>query len=332
MNLILIWFSLAAVVMVLYVILDGFGLGVALLFPSARSKAERDVMVNSIAPVWDANQTFLVFGGAALFAAFPMIYTVLLSALYIPILTFIFGLIFRGVTFEFRANAVNKRKWDISFFCGSLVAVLAQGLTLGGYLTGIRVASGEFAGGPFDWLNPFSVMVSLALVTGYSLLGATYLIIKTAGSVQERSYRHAHRAAWIVLAFIILVTLWTPIHDVSVFSRWTSAPRVYFIWAFPVLQVLSFVALVKSLRSRREIRPFFWSVALVIMAYLGLLSSIYPYAVPPSIFLHEAASQPKTLSFLLWAVAIILPVVLGYVVYSYAVFRGKVSAAEGHGY
>jgi cytochrome d ubiquinol oxidase subunit II len=332
MDLVLIWFGLAAIVMALYVILDGFGLGVALLFPAARNERERDVMVNSIAPVWDANQTFLVFGGAALFAAFPMIYTVLLSALYIPIITFVFGLIFRGVTFEFRANAVHKRKWDISFFSGSLVAVVAQGLTLGGYLTGIHVASGHFAGGPFDWFNPFSVMVGLALVAGYSLLGATYLIIKTGGSVQERSYRQAHRAVWIVLGFIIVVTIWSPFHDASVLSRWLSAPRIYFICAFPVLQILSFIALMKSLRSRREILPFFWSVVLVIMAYLGLLSSIYPYAIPPCISLHEAASQAKTLSFLLWFVAIILPVVLGYVLYNYLVFRGKVDAAEGKGY
>ena len=181
MDLVTIWSCLIGLAIILYVILDGFSLGVALLFRSTENEEERDILMSSIAPVWDANQTWLVFGGGALFVAFPTIYGVLFSALYIPLLTFVFGLIFRGVTFEFRANATRKGPWNTAFFLGSLVAVVAQGLTLGGILSGTKVAGDRFAGGPFDWLNPFSMTVGMALVAGYILLGSTYLIIKTTG-------------------------------------------------------------------------------------------------------------------------------------------------------
>ena len=190
MDLVIIWACLVGLSVILYVVLDGFSLGIALIFPTAREE-ERDLLMNSIAPVWDMNQTWLVFGGGALLVAFPLIYGIAFSALYIPLLTFIFGLIFRGVTFEFRANATRKGPWNKSFFLGSLVAVVSQGLTLGGIISGINVHQGQFAGGSFDWLNPFSVMVSMALIAGYMLLGSTYLIIKTTGPVQERAYKQA---------------------------------------------------------------------------------------------------------------------------------------------
>jgi cytochrome d ubiquinol oxidase subunit II len=330
MDLVHIWASLVVLVVILYVVLDGFSLGVALLFPTAKDEDDRDTMMGTIAPVWEANQTWLVFGGGALFASFPMVYSVLFSALYIPLLTFVFGLIFRGVTFEFRANAVRKETWNRAFFAGSLVAVLAQGLTLGGYLSGTAVADGGFAGGPFEWLNPFSIMVGVALVAGYILLGATFLIMKTDGEIQERAYRQAFWAAWIVLGFMGLVTVWTPFHDPLVISRWFSTPRIFFVWSFPILGLVAFYRLIKSLRARREIMPFVCSVLLFLSAYLGLITSIYPYAIPPDVTLQEAAAQEKTLSFILWGVAIVLPVVLGYTIYSYSLFRGKVGAASGY--
>src|SRR4030042_2360572 len=198
MDLIILWSCLLALAIILYIVLDGFSLGIALLFPVTRDEEERDILIKSIAPVWDANQTWLVFGAGALFIAFPMIYGVLFSGLYIPLLTFIFGLIFRGVTFEFRANVSRKRPWNAAFFLGSLVAVIAQGLPLGGILSGTKVAEGQFAGGPFDWLNPFSLTVGLALIAGYILLGSTYLLIKTEGTVQERAYHKAFRTAWVL--------------------------------------------------------------------------------------------------------------------------------------
>jgi cytochrome d ubiquinol oxidase subunit II len=307
---------------ILYVVLDGFSLGIALIFPTAREE-ERDLLMNSIAPVWDMNQTWLVFGGGALLVAFPLIYGIAFSALYIPLLTFIFGLIFRGVTFEFRANATRKGAWDKSFFLGSLVAVVSQGLTLGGVISGIDVDHGQFAGGSFDWLNPFSVMVSMALIAGYILLGSTYLIIKTTGAVQERAFKQAFWSALIVLGFQILVTIWTPLHYPSVWTHWLSKPRIYFIWTLPALGLTAFYGLIKSLKTRHEILPFGCSVLLFLAGYLGLIASLYPYILPPSVTLQEAAGQHEALRFTLWGVIIVLPVVLAYIIYSSLYFAGR---------
>jgi cytochrome d ubiquinol oxidase subunit II len=329
MDLIITWACLVGLSIILYVVLDGFSLGVALLFPTAQEEGERDLLMNSIAPVWDMNQTWLVFGGGAVFVAFPMIYGVLFSALYIPLLTLVFGLIFRGVAFEFRANAKRKDRWDRSFFLGSLVAVVSQGLTLGGIISGIGVDKDQFAGGPFDWLSPFSVMVSIALIAGYILLGATYLIIKTEGAIQKKAYKQAFWSALIVLGFQILVTIWTPFHYPSVWTNWFTKPRIYFIWTFPSLGLIAFYGLIKSLKNRREIWPFAWSVLLFLAGYLGLIASLYPYVLPPSITFQEAAAQHETLRFTLWGVIIVLPVVLGYILYSYSVFRGK-AGKEGY--
>ena len=223
---------------------------------------------------------------------------------------------------------MRKEPWNRAFFFGSLVAVLSQGITLGGVISGTKVVAGQFAGGPFDWLNPFSVMIGIALVAGYILLGSTYLIIKTAGTVQERSYRQAFRAAWIVLGFQALVTVWTPLHYPSVWTSWITPPRIYFIWAFPLLGLIAFYGLVRSLRRRRELAPFVCSVLLFLAGYLGLIASIYPYAIPPDITFQEASSQPETLRFTLWGAIIVLPVVLAYIIYSYSVFRGKVGEGK----
>jgi cytochrome d ubiquinol oxidase subunit II len=324
MDLITLWACLVGLVIILYVVLDGFGLGIGLLFLTAKNEEERDLLVESIAPVWDANQTWLVFGGGAIFAVFPVAYGVLFSALYIPLLTFVFGLIFRGVAFEFRANAGRKRAWNRAFFWGSLVAVVAQGLTLGGILTGTKVSGGQFAGGPLDWLNLFSVMISIALIAGYVLLGSAYLIIKTTGPVRERAYKQAFRAAWVMLGFQVLVTFWTPFHYPSVWTHWFSPPRIYFIWVFPIFGLSVFYGLIRSLRAGREILPFVYSVAFFLAGYLGLIASLYPYAIPPDVTFQQAAAQRETLIFTLWGAAIVIPVVLAYIIYSYSVFRGKV--------
>jgi cytochrome d ubiquinol oxidase subunit II len=324
MDLITLWACLVGLVVLLYVVMDGFSLGIGLLFPTAKTEGERDLLINSIAPVWDANQTWLVFGGGALFAVFPVVYGVVFSALYIPLLTFVVGLIFRGVTFEFRAMATRKKVWNRTFFLGSLVAVVAQGLTLGGVISGIKVSGEHFAGGPFDWLNPFSMAVGLALVAGYILLGSTYLLIKTKGPVQQRAYGQALRSAWVVLAFQALITFWTPFHYPSVWKLWFTLPRITFIWAFPALGLAAFGLLIRSLKTRREVLPFFCSIAFFLAGYLGLVASLYPYAIPPSITFHQAAAQRETLKFTLWGAAIVLPVVLAYIVYTYSVFRGKV--------
>lgn len=330
MDLVHVWISLVGLVIILYVILDGFSLGVGLLFPSAENDRERDVMMNSIAPVWDVNQTWIVFGGGALFATFPTTYAVLFSALYIPLLTFIFGLIFRGVAFEFRFSSGKKRIWDRAFFIGCLVAVLAQGITLGAYISGIKTTNRMFSGGAFDWLNPFSIMVGMALVAGYMLLGATYLVLKTTGPVQQRAVRQAWTAAIAVAGFMVLVSIWTPLHSPDIAARWFSRPRLYFIWLFPLLGVASFLMLMRSLTHKLETAPFFYSILLFLSAYLGLEAAIYPYAVPPSITIFDAAAQNETLLFTLWGVILVLPFVLGYTIYSYWVFRGKIAESEGY--
>lgn len=330
MDLVHTWVLLVGLVIIIYVILDGFSLGAGILFLSAEDDAQRDTIMGSIAPVWDANQTWIVFGGGALFAAFPTTYAVLFSALYIPLFTFLFGLIFRGVAFEFRVNSNSKSAWDRAFSWGSMVATFAQGLTLGAYISGIKTVNGSFAGGAFDWFSPFSVMVGVALVFGYALLGATFLIMKTDGVVKIRAYEQAKRAAVIVAAFMVVVSTWTPLHNPDITARWFSAPRLYFIWLFPLLGIFSFVSLLRNLKRRREKAPFFYSVLLFFSAYIGLQTAVYPNAVLPDITVQQAAAQSETLLFTLWGVIIVLPVVLAYTVYSYWVFRGKVT--EGMGY
>jgi cytochrome d ubiquinol oxidase subunit II len=324
MDLIVIWACLLGLAFIFYVVLDGFGLGIGLLFLSGRDEEERDLMMNSIAPVWDANQTWLVLGGGAVFVAFPVVYGVLFPALYIPLITLLFGLIFRGVTFEFRANATRKQIWSKAFFLGSLVAVVSQGLTLGGVISGTAVVNNRFAGGPFDWLTPFSVFVGMALVVGYVLLGSTYLIIKTTGAIQHRAYRQAFRAALLVLVSQVIVTVWTPLHYPHVLKLWLNPPRIYFIWVFPLMGLVAFYGLLRSLKKQRELLPFACSVIMFFAGYLGLIASLYPFAIPPTVTFREAAAQKETLRFAFWAVIIVLPVVLAYTLYSYSVFRGKV--------
>jgi cytochrome bd ubiquinol oxidase subunit II len=328
MDLLTIWACLLAFAIFLYIVLDGFSLGIALLFPTARDEEERDLLIGSISPVWDANQTWLVLGGGTVFAAFPLVYGILFSAMYIPLLTFLFGLIFRGITFEFRANATRRGPWNKAFFLGSLVAVMAQGLTLGGVISGTKVHEGQFAGGPFDWVNPFSIAVGIALVGGYVLLGSTYLIIKTTGAVQERAYKQAFLSAWVVLGFQVLVTFWTPVHYPRVLTSWFNPPLIYFIWAFPSAGLIAFLTLLRSLKKRREVLPFVCSVILFLAGYLGLAASLYPYAIPPTITFQEAGAQEETLRFTLWGAIIVLPVVLAYTTYSYSVFRGKVGKED----
>jgi cytochrome bd ubiquinol oxidase subunit II len=330
MSIVNIWIALLGLSVILYVVLDGFGLGIALLFPFTHDEEERDTLMNSIAPVWDANQTWLVFGGGILLVAFPLMYGVLFSALYIPLFTILYGLIFRGVSFEFRINATRKHIWDRAFFLGSLAAVAGQGLILGGVITGTRIAGNHFAGGSFDWFTPFSIAIASGLTAGYILLASTYLIIKTSGTIQDRAYRKAFWSSVVVLVFQILMIIWTPFHYPKVLTHWLSSPRVYFIWIFPVLGLVAFYGIIKSLRARREIAPFVFSVVFFFAGYLGLFASIYPYAVPPSITFYDAAAQRETLEFTLWGAAIILPVVLGYTVYSYAVFKGKVGKEGYH--
>jgi cytochrome d ubiquinol oxidase subunit II len=329
MTIIDIWIALLGLAVILYVILDGFGLGIGLLFPFTRDEDERDTYMNSIAPVWDANQTWLVFGGGTLLVAFPLMYGVLCSALYVPLFTLLYGLIFRGVSFEFRMSSESKHIWDRAFFVGSFSAVAAQGLILGGILTGTKIAGGHFSGNAFDWFNAYSIATAAGLISGYVLLASTYLIIKTTGAVQDRAYGTALRSSVVVLVFQAGMITWTPFHYPEIMDNWLAPPRVYFIWMFPALGLLAFAGIIKSLIARREVMPFLFSVVFFFAGYLGLFASIYPYAVPPDITFYDAAAQRETLAFTLWGAAIMLPAVMGYTIYNYAVFRGKVGK-EGY--
>ncbi|NLO79528.1 MAG: cytochrome d ubiquinol oxidase subunit II [Xanthomonadaceae bacterium] len=332
LDLPLVWASILALGVFMYVLLDGFDLGVGILFPLGETDAERDVMMNSVAPVWDGNETWLVLGGGGLLAVFPLAYAVIMPALYFPVLLMLIALIFRGVAFEFRFKAPPRRRWlwDHSFNLGSVVATFSQGLVLGGFLQGFEVAGRDFAGGPFDWLSPFTVFVGLALICGYALLGATWLIIKTEGELQERFYRLARPLLLGVVLFIVAVSVWTPLKHPAIAERWFSWPNLLYLSPVPIVTALVALLLLRALRRRREVQPFVLSLALFLLCYLGLGISLWPYAAPPSITIWDAASDPSSQLFLLVGTLFLLPFILFYTGYAYFVFRGKVREGEGY--
>lgn len=329
-DLTLIWAAIIIVGVVAYVILDGFDLGVGVLFPFAHEQ-DRSRMMASIAPVWDGNETWLILGGGALFGAFPLAYATLLPALYVPLLLMLFALMFRGVAFEFRAKADRSRRaWSWAFAIGSTVAAFAQGAVLGAFIQGIPVEDGRFAGGPFTWASPFSLFCGVALVCGYGLLGACWLIIKTTGPLQDWCFAAARWLLLAVLAAIAVVSLWTPLIVEDIARRWFTWPNLALLAPVPLLTLLVAGALFLSLRRRRDYAPFVWAVGLFLLAFLGLGISLWPYAVPRAITLHQAAASTMAQGFLLVGVLILLPIILGYTVYVYRVFRGKVGEDEGY--
>jgi cytochrome d ubiquinol oxidase subunit II len=327
LNLPMLWFVIIATAVILYVLLDGFDLGVGILFPFAPSDQCRDRMMNSIAPFWDGNETWLVLGGGGLFAAFPLAYAVLMPALYIPVILMLLGLIFRGVAFEFRYKATGKsrRLWDYSFHFGSLVAAFMQGMFLGGLVQGIKVEGRSFAGGGLDWLNAFSVMTGFALVCGYALLGATWVVMKTDGTTQDWARRCANYVLFYVALFMGLVSLCMPLMNLDVRTLWFSSPNFAMLLPVPLLTLAMFATIWLDLRKQREYRPFFLSVGIFLMGYIGLGISLWPFVVPFEITIWQAAAAPESQSLLLVGTIIMLPVVLGYIGYCYYVFRGKVS-------
>ena len=327
LNLPILWFVIIATAVILYVLLDGFDLGVGVLFPFAPSDQSRDLMMNSIAPFWDGNETWLVLGGGGLFAAFPLAYAVVMPALYIPVILMLLGLIFRGVAFEFRYKATGKsrRLWDYSFHFGSLVAAFMQGMFLGGLVQGIKVDGRSFAGGAFDWLNAFSAMTGFALVCGYALLGATWVVMKTDGTTQDWARKCANYVLFYVAFFMALVSLWMPLMNADVKTLWFSSPNFFLLLPIPLLTAAMFIMIWRDLRKQREYRPFLLSVGLFLMGYIGLGISLWPYVVPFEITIWQAAAAPESQSLMLVGTILMLPVVLGYIGYCYYLFRGKVS-------
>jgi cytochrome d ubiquinol oxidase subunit II len=326
----LIWAAVIGTAVAMYIILDGFDLGLGILFPFARSETERDQMMRSIAPFWDGNETWLVLGGAGLFVAFPRAYAVIMPALYLPVIVMLLALVFRGVAFEFRVVSRSKTGWSLAFTIGSTLATFAQGVVLGGLIQGIPVRDGAYAGGSFDWATPFALVCGLALIAGYALLGATWLMMKTEGAVAVRARAQAKLCLIAVLVFMAVVSLWTPLTEPRIAARWFSLPNFYFLWPVPAVTALVAYACWRWIERGREVLPFLAAVALFMLGYLGLVISNFPYLVPPSLTVWDTAAAPASQIFMLIGTLLLLPFVLGYVVFVYWLFRGKVREGESY--
>jgi cytochrome d ubiquinol oxidase subunit II len=330
-DLALVWMVLLAFAVLAYVLLDGFDLGIGILFPWLPDARERTTAMNSVAPVWDGNETWLVLGGGGLFAVFPLAYAVILPALYAPIVAMLVGLILRGVAFEFRGAArARPYRWDRAFFAGSLIAALAQGITLGALVQGIPVAGRSYAGGWWDWLTPFSIVTGIALAVGYCLLGATWLVLKTEGELAQRARRFARRFAWATLAGILVFSVWTPFLQAGYVDKWFSWPALLYTMPVPLLVAACGGMLLLSLARGRHGAPFLYAEALFVLSFIGLVISFWPYVVPHSVTFREAAAPDASLRFLLVGALFLLPLILVYTAGVYRVFRGKVRAGEGY--
>jgi len=331
MDLSLVWAAVIVVGVVMYVIMDGFDLGVGILSPWVRSESDRSVMMASVAPVWDGNETWLILGGVAILAAFPRAYASLLPALYVPIILFLVGLILRGVAFEFRHRAERSMAlWNWSFAVGSTLAAFSQGVILGAFIQGFDISGVTFVGGPFDWFSIFSIVIGIAMVIGYGLLGATWLIMKTRGEFQDWCYRAAMGLGAGVLAAMAVVSIWTPLADPQIAERWFSWPEMLWLMPVPVVAALVFLGLWRALVSRRELAPFVLSILAFLLGFLGLAISLWPYIVPRHLTIWQAASTPDSQAFLLVGALILLPVILIYTGHNYWVFRGKTDRADGY--
>ena len=331
LDLPLIWAMLIAFAVLAYVVLDGFDLGIGILFPFIDGTENRDTAMNSVAPVWDGNETWLILGGGGLFAVFPLAYATILPALYAPMTAMLLGLVLRGVAFEFRFKTERgKFLWDWAFTGGSLVAALAQGIMLGALVQGIKTANRAYVGGWFDWLTPFSLVTGVAVVVGYALLGATWLIWKTDGYVQDRAYRFASQLVFAMLGMIALVSVWTLFLNPAFLHRWLSWPAILYVAPVPFLTLLTAGWLLQSMHERKHVEPFVATLALFVLCYVGLGISLFPKIVPPDITIWQAAGPDKSLGFLLAGAVVLVPLILAYTAFTYWVFRGKVASGEGY--
>ena len=330
-DLTVIWAFIIVLAVFIYVVLDGFDLGIGILFNTFKVGHDRDTAMNSIAPVWDANQTWLVMGGGGLLAAFPLAYGLIFSALYAPIIVTLLALVFRGVAFEFRwRDPAHRRFWDLAFTGGSVLAALSQGIILGALLQGVAVSGRAYAGGWWDWLTPFSLLTGASVVAAYALLGATWLVMKTEGALQ----RQARASAWWMggasLAAIVAVSIATLFLRADYFSNWLTWPSILWVAPVPLLVALASVAFVRSLKAGHEAAPFLLTLSIFLLCFIGLGISVFPDIVPGAVTLWEAATDRSSQVFMLWGTAAVLPMILGYTAWSYWVFRGKVQADGYH--
>ncbi len=319
-----IWAALIGTAVALYVILDGFDLGVGILFPFARNDADRDRMLASIAPIWDGNETWLVLGGAGLLVAFPRAYSIFMPAFYLPLIVMLLALVFRGVTFEFRGLAQRKPFWNVVFAGGSTLAALCQGLVLGGLVQGVKIENGAYAGGAFDWATPFGLMCGFGVVAGYALLGSTWLMMKTDGELAARAAWQAKELLAAVLVFMAAVSLYTPLAFPRIAQRWLTMPNLLYLAPVPILTLLIAFAQWRAIEARREAAPFLATIGLFLLGYLGLVISTFPYMVPPTLTIWDAAAAPSSQLFMLTGTLLLLPLILGYTAFTYWLFRGKV--------
>lgn len=328
-DLSLIWIVIIAIGVFIYVVLDGFDLGIGILFPFIKDQQERDVMMNTVAPVWDGNETWMVLGGAGLFAAFPMVYSAVLSALYLPIILMVIALIFRGVAFEFRFKA-NRTKylWDAAFIGGSVLSSFLQGVILGAYIQGIHVIDGRYAGGGLDWLTPFSVFTGFGVIIVYAALGCGWLIMKTEMQLQTSMYRLMPKLIMTLLLVFIAVSVYTPLAHPVIAARWFNTHQLLYFSPVPILVVVFTYLTIKACQKQQESMPFLYTLALVFLAYTGFLISIFPYVIPPSITIWEAAAPANSQLFALIGALILIPIIIIYTIMAYWVFRDKVRVGD----
>jgi cytochrome d ubiquinol oxidase subunit II len=325
-----IWAGILGLAVALYVILDGFDLGIGILFPFAKDDAERDRMLASIMPFWDGNETWLVLGGGGLLVAFPRAYSIIMPAFYLPIVVMLLALVLRGVTFEFRSIAQRKPLWNAVFAGGSTLAALCQGFVLGGLVQGVTVENGAFAGGAFDWATPFGVLCALGVAAGYALLGSTWLVLKTDGDMARRAAAQARVLLLAVLAFMAAVSLYTPLAFPRIAQRWFTLPNLYELAPVPILTALVALVLWRSLAAGRERAPFLAAITLFLLGYLGLVISTFPYIVPTALTISQAAAAPSSEMFMLIGTLILLPTILCYTALTYWLLRGKVRAGAAY--
>lgn len=326
-----VWAGLIGTAVAMYVILDGFDLGIGVLFPFARAEEDRDVMMNSVAPFWDGNETWLILGGGGLWVAFPTAYGVIMPAFYLPVIGMLLALVLRGVSFEFRWVAKpSHRLWDVAFAAGSIVAGFLQGVILGGLLQGVAVVDRQYAGGPFDWLTPFAILVGFAVLAGYGLLGATWLIMRTEGPSHDLGRRYAPILLVIVMGAMAAISLWTPLESDRIAQRWFSRPNIFLLWPLPLAAALLGYCVWRWIEAGRDYAPFFGTIGLFLLGYAGLVISTVPYLVPPHLTFWDTAAAPSSQLFMLVGTVFLLPLVLGYTAFVYWMFRGKVRPGEGY--
>ncbi|MBO9873018.1 MULTISPECIES: cytochrome d ubiquinol oxidase subunit II [Xanthomonas] len=327
-----IWFGVIGFGVLMYVLLDGFVLGLGILAPFAEDEDQLDLMMNTAAPIWDGNETWLVLGGAGLLAAFPKAYAIVLSALYLPVLLMLIALVFRGVAFEFRFKArSSKYLWGWAFALGSLCAAFWQGVILGALVEGMPLQDGKYLGGVLGWFSPFSMLTGAAVVFGYALLGGSWLILKTEGAMQRIARTLTRPLVLVVVVFMGLVSAWLPFLDSRIMARWFHDGNFWWLSPVPLLVLVNALALWRAAMAQgRDARPFVLTLCFFVLGFFGLVLGIWPNIVPPGLTIWEAASPPSSQGFVLVGLAVLLPVILGYTAWSYRVFRGKITADTGY--